>query len=185
MLLERRNKLSKDKLLQKVKESLLWKHQESKYNLERVVPYYLIIKNAKNEILDQLIDDCNKYDFLLNYEHEKDNYYTFGTMTIHIKFDKTADDDFFCYRNANDYHYKIDLLWYEHGSTDEYLPRIIVKKIMESVFIEFNDDSTEEFNNWYSELRELHKKEKSERLKSIERQIKELTKQKEELSKNK
>lgn len=147
------------------------------------MPYYLIIKNEKNEILDQLIDDCNKYNFLLNYEHETDDHYTFGTMTVHIKFDETADDNFFCYRNANDHHYKIDLLWYEHGSTDEHSPRIIVKKVMESVFIECKDDSTEEFNNWYSELKELHKKEKCEQLEYINQQIERLNKQKEELSK--
>jgi hypothetical protein len=175
--------MNREKLLEKIKEELLRKYGDSSYHLQKTIPYYLILQNEDHELLNDLISDCNKYNFYINYEYNENNYYTYGTMSINFCSIRTMDenDEFNIGIQEQNTYYKIDLNWYDHGSTDERIPQITITKCIQSEFIQGNQNCENEFNNWYSELLNLQEKDKAYELNRIEEQIQELIKKKEKL----
>jgi hypothetical protein len=174
--------MSKEKLLSMVKEELIREHKDSKYKIEKVVPYYLLIKNGEHELFNELFSECDQQDFYITYRYDREDWYSFGS--IYVKFiPKDSEDDSYITQQKDETYFKIDLMWYEHGSTDEYIPRVIIKKCIESRFINFTGDSKNEFNKWYSSLSDLQEKEKTSRLKYINDEIKKLEEEKRQLEK--
>jgi hypothetical protein len=184
--------VERNKFLEKLKEEIFRECEDSKYDLQRMAEYYAIFKNTNDKLIEQLLNDCNIHNFVLDYRYDRE-YCSYGTIGVYLTDDNIKDiemcEEYYINESYNrlDFHYEIDLNWYEHGSTDEYIPRITINKIWTNDYVEMtfedNKDSKNIFNEWYEELAELRLKEKRSRLKSIDDNIIRLQKEKEELLK--
>jgi hypothetical protein len=182
--------MNRERLLNEVKKELVREFKNNSHSLEKVVPYYILIQNENHPLLLELIEETNNKKFYINYRYDKEDYYTFGTMSIHFGLtpeqacgiEEYDEEDFpDRYLQKDETYFEIDLEWYEHGSTDEYIPRIIIRKCTESKFIDCYENTLEEYKKWYSELEELQKKDKESRKKYIGEEIKRLMKEKKKL----
>lgn len=182
--------MNRDRLLNEVKKELLREFKNNSSRLKRVVPYYILIQNENHPLLLELIEETNNKKFYISYRYDEDDCYSFGTMSIHFGLTseqacgiENYDEENFPdrYVQKDETYFEIDLEWYEHGSTDEYIPRIVVRKCIESKFIDCYENTLDEYKKWYNELKELKERDKENRKKYIDEQIKLLTKEKKSL----
>jgi len=180
--------MNREKLLNEIKKELTREFKNDSYKLQEVVPYYVLIQKENHPLLLELIEETNNKKFYIDYRYDKENYYSYGTMSIcfgltleqacGIDEEEDFPDRFL---QMDDTYFEIDLEWYEHGSTDEYIPRIVIRKCTESKFIDCYENTLDEYKKWYSELDDLQKKDKENRRNSIEEEIQRLLKEKESL----
>jgi len=182
--------MNREKLLIKVKKELIREFKNDSYKLKEVIPYYVLIQKESHPLLLELIEETNNKKFYIDYRYDQENCYSYGTMSICFGLtseqacgiEKYEEEDFHDrFLQMDDTYFEIDLDWYEHGSTDEYIPRIIIRKCIESKFIDCYENTLDEYKKWYSELEDLQKQDKKDKKRHIEEEIQRLLKEKESL----
>ena len=147
--------MDRKKILKQVKKNLLREFKSNKYHLERVIPYYFLIKEENHPLLLELIKETNNNNFYIDYRYDNENCYSYGKM--YIRFGLTEKQA--CgleeypierYLQKDETYFEIDLEWYKHGSVDEYVPRIIVRKCIESKFLDCHSDTSKKYEKWVS-----------------------------------
>jgi len=183
--------MNRNRLLNEVKKELIGQFKGDSYNLRKVVPYYVLIQKDNHPLLLELIEKTNNKKFYINYSQDPEDAYSYGTMSIHFgetiektyEIEEYNDDKDFPdrYLQKDEIYFEIELEWRTHGSCDEYTPRIIVRKCNESKFIDCNEDTSNEYIKWYSELGDLRIIDNENRKKQIEIEIQRLIKEKDSL----
>lgn len=180
-----------EEFLEKVKNTIFRYNNEDEYELKIVSEYYAMLKNSKDDLLLELYNDCNEYNFTMDFKDERDEYYRYGTLTIHLT-DENMDnmaEEYYIYEpyGTVNFYYDIKFYWNNDSYLDEYKSRITINKIYTNDYIESTqkdrDDGENIFNEWYRGLTQLQKNKRQNRLEDIERQIKNLQEEKENLLK--
>jgi hypothetical protein len=178
--------MNRERLLNEIKKNLIREFKSNSNKLKDVVPYYVLIQNEDHPLLLDLISKTNNKKFYINYYYNEENYYSYGTITIYFGkteaeacgLEECEDEDWGICLQKDETYFEIDLTWYNHGSTDKNIPRILIRKCTKSEFIDCYSNTNEEFNKWYSELIELQEKDKKYKLKYIDEEIQRLLQEK-------
>lgn len=174
--------MNREKFLNEIKRIII-AEGDSTYKLTNFIPYYILLKNSEHPLLLNLLDDYNSSEetHIIYDREEEDNWYSHGSINIYF--------DIGCIKKDS-YHYTIDMLWYEHGSIENsYMPRVVIKRIDESKYIDFISKSDTKYNleisaiidQWKSDLVGVAENEKREEIERIDREILDLQQRKNDL----
>ena len=77
---------SKDKFLAIIKNELIEEYSNNSTKLEDMAQFYYIISVTKNNMIEEIIDMCNKYYPYSRYDQSPDDedYYLCGTLNINF-----------------------------------------------------------------------------------------------------